>query len=98
MSEVLKMYEQFVTEENQLCRRIETLNIIQSYILHTVHKHGPELDMLTVEEVMLSIHHIQQDLQTELIHVRLEKSLLAHNHNYSSNLGVSSPEPPKEPV
>ncbi|WP_157336449.1 hypothetical protein [Paenibacillus lutrae] len=36
MSEVLKMYEQFVTEENLLCRRVETLDIIQSYILHTV--------------------------------------------------------------
>lgn len=81
MSEVLKVYEEFVTEENQLCRRIETLDIIQSYILHTVHKHGPELDTLTVEDVLMSIHRMQQDLQTELIHVRLEKSVLSHKHS-----------------
>jgi len=81
MSEVLKVYEQFVTEENQLCRRIETLDIMQSYILQTVHKHGPELDTLTVEDVLMSIHRIQQDLQTELIHIRLEKSVLSHKHS-----------------
>ncbi|MNI42121.1 hypothetical protein D3C73_963980 [compost metagenome] len=58
--------------------RIETLNTIQSYILHTVHKHGPELDTLIIEEVLMSTHCIQQELQIVLIYVRLEKGLLSH--------------------
>ncbi|WP_282937578.1 hypothetical protein [Paenibacillus sp. RC67] len=75
MSEILEVYEKLVTGENQLCRRIETLDILQS-----VHRHGTQLDTLTVEDALMTIHRMQQDLQIEL-HARLEKSILAHRHS-----------------
>jgi len=82
MSTIFEVYERFVAEENQICRRIETLDIIQSSILSTVYKYGPELDTLTAEDVLMAVHRIHQDLLTELIHVRLEKSVLSHRHEH----------------
>ncbi|WP_079911996.1 hypothetical protein [Paenibacillus sp. 32352] len=73
MSEILEVYEKLVTEENRLYRRIKTLDIMQSYIMQSVHKHGTQLDTLTVEEALMTIHCMQQDLQIELVQARFGK-------------------------
>lgn len=77
MSSVLEIHEQFIHEEDQLVKRINASNEIIATILDLMYKKGQSLHTLTVEDILMSVHRIQQDLQTELLHIRLEKTVTA---------------------
>jgi hypothetical protein len=81
MSKTLEVYGQFVLEEDQLVKRIHTCEQIMGTICSLVYKECQELHSLTVEDVLMSIHRIQQDLQTELLHLRLEKAVVSFKHS-----------------
>ncbi|GFZ87041.1 hypothetical protein GCM10008018_36520 [Paenibacillus marchantiophytorum] len=82
MSNILEIHEQFVLEEDQLVKQINTCNEITATILDLMYQQAQSLHTLTVEEVLMSIHRIQQDLQTELLHARLEKTVMAYKHSH----------------
>lgn len=62
----MEIHEQFVLEEDQLVKHIKTCNEITATILNLMYKEAQSLHTLTVEEVLMSVHRIQQDLQTEI--------------------------------
>lgn len=82
MPEILEAHEKLVLEEDRLVKRISTLERIISVILNLIYKEGDSLDLKTIEESINSLHTVLQDLNTELLHVRLEKSLVTHKHDF----------------
>lgn len=76
-SDTVDKYEQLVLEEDTLIQRIATceecINAILAYIL----KNCQSVHLLTAEDIVNAVHLIGKDLQTELLHLRLEKSILA---------------------
>lgn len=75
MREVQEIHDQFALEENVLAQRIYTCTEITSTLLYLFYKNGQRLHGETVEEILISIHQIEQDLQTELLHTRIEKTI-----------------------
>lgn len=76
MQEVQTKYEQALQEEDTLTQRIslckEFIDIILEYISHK----ADSIHILTAEDIVTAIHTIGQDLETELLHLRLEKKML----------------------
>lgn len=85
MSNAEEIYHQFTLEENVLAQRIYTCTEITSTLLYLFYKNGPRLRGETVEEILMSIHQIELDLQTELLHTRIEKTIATSLHADSEN-------------
>ncbi|MCY9660977.1 hypothetical protein P5G65_29080 [Paenibacillus chondroitinus] len=87
MQEVQTKYEQALQEEDTLTQRIslckEFIDIILEYISHK----ADSIHILTAEEIVTAVHTIGQDLETELLHLRLEKRML-ENKLRLKGLGV----------
>lgn len=86
MSNILEVLNQFVIEEDQLVNRIQTCDKISATILDILYRQGNTLNALIIEEILISIHRIHQDLQTELLHLRIEKKALAFRHDSVTDL------------
>lgn len=79
MSYPLDPLEQFVVREDEIVQRIHTCEEVMAIVLDMVYKQGQNtLHIETVKEALLSILRLQQDMQTELLSLRLEKRILAH--------------------
>jgi hypothetical protein len=76
MSETTEQYEQLVDEEEELIAKIRLCEECQWTVLELVGRHG-EKGREIGEEIMKTVLTIEQDLRTELIHLRLEKGMLA---------------------
>ncbi|MBE0336037.1 hypothetical protein [Paenibacillus sp. 23TSA30-6] len=77
MSDNMEINEQFVLEEDELVKRIFTCTETSAMVLYLFYEKGQTLDAKTVEDILSSIHNIQQDLETELLHLRIEKTIVA---------------------
>jgi len=81
MSQPLDALEKYVEKEDQLIRRIHTCEEIMSVVLDLVYKQGQSvLHIETVKEALLSILRLQQDMQADLLSLRLEKRILAYTN------------------
>ena len=79
MSYPLNPLEQFVVREDEIVQRVHTCDEIMAIVLDMVYKQGEvTLHIKTVKEALLSILRLQQDMQAELLSLRLEKRILAH--------------------
>jgi hypothetical protein len=80
-------YEKLVEEEDELTTKIKLCEGCQWMLLDYISKNagvGEEIG----EEIMTRVHTIEQDLRTELMHLRLEKGILAgrmRGEGYSFN-------------
>lgn len=77
MSDSVEINEQFVLEEDELIKRIFTCTETSAMVLYLFYEKGLTLDSKTVEDILSAIHNIQQDLETELLHLRIEKTIVA---------------------
>lgn len=79
MNEDFQKYEQLVREEDELLNKIETYQEAISALLMLIHKRGAsDLHMLTVEEILTTIHSAENEYRTELLHLRLSKCILSN--------------------
>ncbi|MGG1518250.1 hypothetical protein ABE504_22720 [Paenibacillus oryzisoli] len=62
--------EATLTQRIRLCR--DFIDILLEYVSHN----ADQIHILTAEDILTSVHTIAQDLDTELLHVRLEKGIL----------------------
>ncbi|MEO3945788.1 hypothetical protein [Gorillibacterium sp. CAU 1737] len=76
MTRTYDVYEKLVDEEDELLARIKLCEGCQWSVLEYVSRQG-ELGKAIGEEIVTNIHQIEQDLRTELLHLRLEKGFLA---------------------
>lgn len=81
MSTPLDSLELLVVKEDQIVQRIHTYEEIIAIVLDMVYKQGDiALHIVTVHEALISILRLQQDMQAELLYLRLEKRILAHTN------------------
>ena len=79
MSEERQKYEQLVREKDDLVYKIETYQEAITALLTLVHKRGvSNLHLLTIEDILMTVHSAEVTCQTELLHVRLAKSVLSN--------------------
>lgn len=78
MNEDFMKYEQLVGEEDELCFKLKTYEEAISELLMLVHKRGTSvLHLLTIEEIITTIHSAEITCHTELLHLRLAKCVLS---------------------
>ncbi|MBP1991886.1 hypothetical protein [Paenibacillus eucommiae] len=78
MDDVMVTYENLALEEDTLVQRIRVCEDCVSVILDYISNKNDSTHILTVEDIVSAIHVIEQDLQTELLHLKLEKGVLAN--------------------
>lgn len=73
--ENLTEYESLALEENELLDKLRTCQIMIEAIMNAIVEERDSLQLLTVEDVLTEIHTLELELRTELLHLRLEKTL-----------------------
>jgi uncharacterized transporter YbjL len=80
-SDLTAKYELLTTEEETLIEKIKTCESCVLAVLDAVVQNGNDVHIITAEEILNTIHTMGSDFQTELLHLRLEKSILASSTN-----------------
>ncbi|KZE71695.1 hypothetical protein AV654_05685 [Paenibacillus elgii] len=75
-NEFADKYEHLLVEERELTQKIATCEQCVTAVLGCIEQHSDSIHLHTVEDVVGLIHTISSDLQTELLHLRLEKSVM----------------------
>mgnify|MGYP001459865340 CR=1 FL=1 len=68
--------DQLTFEERELIQKIEVCEGCISAVFDYILENGDPTAVQIGEYILSSIHTIDKDLQTELLHIRLEKSFL----------------------
>ncbi|MNI24219.1 hypothetical protein D3C73_778320 [compost metagenome] len=75
--EKMETYNGYVEQEDSYYKKLETLEQCQQAIFDHIYRYGEVFDKLMVEEVLLSIHQLEDKVRMELLHLKLEKVFLA---------------------
>lgn len=73
----MEIYNRYIEQEDGYYKRLETLEQCQCAVFDHIFRHSERLDKLMVEEVLIRIHQLEDAVRLELLHLRLEKALLA---------------------
>lgn len=65
-----------IEEEDELYRGIQVCEECTDHVLDYIAEKAESTHISTAESILSSIHVIMKDLQTELLHLRIEKSIL----------------------
>ncbi|NQX69855.1 hypothetical protein HQN90_27350 [Paenibacillus alba] len=76
MNDILAKYNETIKEEQILIQRINVCKEFIEVILTYISEKADSIHLLTAEDIVTSVHTIGQDLDTELLHLRLEKGIL----------------------
>ncbi len=76
VQDIVIKYDEFVAEENVLIQRIGVCKEFIEVILKYISDKADSIHILTAEDIVTAVHTMGQDLDTELLHIRLEKSFL----------------------
>jgi hypothetical protein len=71
-------YEHLLVEEDTLQQRIKVCDEGLTLLIEYISTTAESIHLLTAEDILSFIHKMQQDLQTELFHLRLEKAIWAN--------------------
>lgn len=74
--ELMKDYNGMIEEEDALYKGIQVCEECMDSILDCIAEKAESIHMLTAEAILSAVHVIMKDLQTELLHLRIEKSIL----------------------
>ncbi|TCZ78412.1 hypothetical protein E0485_07880 [Paenibacillus albiflavus] len=77
MNEYRNKYEQLELEEDELIQKIGLCEGSISMIVDYIASNGDK-GIHIGESIISAVHTIEKDLQTELLHIRLEKSFMAN--------------------
>lgn len=72
-----------IAEEETLQEKINTCELCVSAVLDAIVAAQGKIHILTAEGILSSIHTISADLQTELLHLKLEKIIVASSESAS---------------
>ncbi|MNP66891.1 hypothetical protein D3C76_1626520 [compost metagenome] len=76
LAELMKDYNGMVEEEDELYKGIQVCEECTEHVLDCIAERAGSIHILTAEAILSAIHVIMEDLQTELLHLRIEKSIL----------------------
>ncbi|RAV02667.1 hypothetical protein [Paenibacillus sp. YN15] len=77
MVELMKDYNGMIEKEDNLYKGIQVCEECTDNILDYIAEKADSLHILTAEAILSAIHVIMKDLQTELLHLRIEKNILS---------------------
>jgi len=77
MDDLRNAYEELVVEEDELIQKIGICEGCVSVIFDYILSNG-DTGVQVGESILSAVHTIDKDLQTELLHIRLEKGILAN--------------------
>ncbi|NOU99447.1 hypothetical protein [Paenibacillus planticolens] len=89
MQEIQTKYEEVLQEESILTQRISLCHEFIDIILKYISRNADSIHILTAEDIVTAVHTIGQDLDTELLHLKLEKGIL---ENKLKSLNAESSE------
>ncbi|MFD2672173.1 hypothetical protein [Marinicrinis sediminis] len=92
MTTAKKPHTSYNQEEDELLKRIYTCNQATESMLQMMEEEPAAIHSLTLEDILLHIHTMKQDLQTELLHLLLEKAI--HSEQRAQADELPSPEDP----
>ncbi|MCM3269995.1 hypothetical protein [Paenibacillus elgii] len=78
MNNLQSKYENLIEEERLLADKIESCEECVEAILDYIAKKANTIHVLTAEEIVSAVHAIGKDLRTELLHVKLERSIVSN--------------------
>lgn len=78
MNNLQRKYENLLEEERMLTERIGSCEECVETILDYIAKKANTIHVLTAEEIVSALHNMGKDLRTELLHVKLERSIVSN--------------------
>ncbi|MGG1658583.1 hypothetical protein [Brevibacillus sp. NRS-1366] len=83
-------YEHLIIEEDYLIAQIETYDQMIDSTLNYAYTNSSNLHLETLKNVFTDIHNKNQQAQLQLLHVRLEKNILAYRLKFYINSNAPS--------
>ena len=77
MNDLASKYNDLVKQEKAFFKQIDTAELCLIAIFDYTFQYGEVTDKLTLEDMIMAMHQIEMDLRTEMLHLRLEKALVA---------------------
>ncbi|WP_028560520.1 hypothetical protein [Paenibacillus pinihumi] len=71
-------YNLYIEQEDNYYKQLETIEQCQSAIFDYIYRSGSRCDKLTVQDILLSVHHLEDSIRVQLLHLKLEKAYLAY--------------------
>jgi len=75
--EKMETYNGYVEQEDSYYRKLETLEQCQQAIFDHIFRYGEIFEKLMAEEVLLTLHQLEDKVHLELLHLKLAKTFLA---------------------
>lgn len=76
MAELLETYNGMIEEEDELYMGIHVCEECTDHLLDLISEQTEAVHIPTAEAILSAVQVIMRDLQTELLHLRIEKSRL----------------------
>ncbi|MDY8023815.1 hypothetical protein [Paenibacillus polymyxa] len=73
----MEIYNGYVEQEDSYYKKLETLEQCQHAIFDHIYRFGEIFDRRMAEEVLLTIHQLEDKVRLELLHLKLLKAYLA---------------------
>lgn len=77
VNDLKSKYEQMVVQLDEYFKQVETAELCLTAIINYIFRYGNLTNKITVQEVLDVVHQIEIDLRTKILHLRLEKALVA---------------------
>lgn len=78
MNNLQSKYETLLEEERLLAEKIGSCEECVEVILGYIAKKADTIHVLTAEEMVSALHNMGKDLRMELLHVKLERSIVSN--------------------
>jgi len=75
----METYVSYVEQEEGYYKQLETLEQCQHAVIDSIYRYGHLFDEQMTEEVLLSIHRLEDSIRLDLLHVRLTKAFQAYH-------------------
>ena len=89
--ELFQEYSRLVNEETELLEKVRTYEECVAAILGHLFRHGGNVDLQTVKDILQSVFAKEQGLRSELLELQLVKAEVSFRHS-TAREGVPSPE------
>ncbi|GFN34143.1 hypothetical protein [Paenibacillus xylaniclasticus] len=75
--EKMETYNGYVEHEDRYYKQLATLEQCQHAIFDHIYRYGEIFDKRMVEEVLLTLHQLEDKVRLEFLHLKLSKAFLA---------------------
>jgi hypothetical protein len=77
MNDLAAKYDELSAQEQEFLKQIGTVELCITAIIDYIFRYGDLTNKLTAEDILIAVHQIEIELRIEMLHLRLEKALVA---------------------